>query len=386
MKIKLEGAEWGWIEFKYERLPTFCFMCGKVGHSEKFCEFFFQNFSLLESKRFGAWLRTPLRRNQNAGNRWLREDFGEDVPEVDSMAKVEVSGGVLSKNSGKVGVQTEIMGHVLGIDRGDSGGSATCLPNSPVMLENHTGMSVDDQEGVVIFYNKRCRKFDSEDATSGEFMGQEVGLVTEVFRPNSMALDSMKNQMKEVGLVTPISYLAWNCRGLANPRAIRILLDLVSTHKPSLVFLSETLALKNRLSWIGNKLGFKEMHIVERIGRGGGLALLWSDTVTVEILDSCLNFIDFIFCHESLGRWRCTGFYGCPKVSRRKETSQMLRSLVQLSSLPWCILGDFNCILHSSEKRGGQGYPQWLVSGFRNAIIDCGLSDIGFDGHPFTWE
>ena len=41
MKIKLAGSEWGWIEFKYERLPLFCFVCGKIGHSERFCELVF---------------------------------------------------------------------------------------------------------------------------------------------------------------------------------------------------------------------------------------------------------------------------------------------------------------------------------------------------------
>lgn len=26
-----------WANFKYERIPTFCFVCGLLGHSEKFC-------------------------------------------------------------------------------------------------------------------------------------------------------------------------------------------------------------------------------------------------------------------------------------------------------------------------------------------------------------
>lgn len=37
MRIKKAGGEWMWIKFKYERLPSFCFYCGLIGHFEKFC-------------------------------------------------------------------------------------------------------------------------------------------------------------------------------------------------------------------------------------------------------------------------------------------------------------------------------------------------------------
>ena len=30
-------GERGWVAFKYERLPTFCFSCGKLGHDDKHC-------------------------------------------------------------------------------------------------------------------------------------------------------------------------------------------------------------------------------------------------------------------------------------------------------------------------------------------------------------
>ncbi|WOG91293.1 hypothetical protein DCAR_0310541 [Daucus carota subsp. sativus] len=41
MRIKRAGGDWLWINFKYERLPSFCFFCGVIGHSEKFCESLF---------------------------------------------------------------------------------------------------------------------------------------------------------------------------------------------------------------------------------------------------------------------------------------------------------------------------------------------------------
>lgn len=38
MKLKKKDTNWCWINFKYEGIPTFCFICGMIGHSDKFCE------------------------------------------------------------------------------------------------------------------------------------------------------------------------------------------------------------------------------------------------------------------------------------------------------------------------------------------------------------
>lgn len=37
MKIKMAGNDWFWVNFKYENVPSFCFICGIIGHSERFC-------------------------------------------------------------------------------------------------------------------------------------------------------------------------------------------------------------------------------------------------------------------------------------------------------------------------------------------------------------
>ncbi|GAU27989.1 hypothetical protein TSUD_373850 [Trifolium subterraneum] len=56
-----------------------------------------------------------------------------------------------------------------------------------------------------------------------------------------------------------------------------------------------------------------------------------------------------------------------------------------MSSLSWCIIGDFTDLLSQVDKRGNLPHPNWLCMGFRQAISDCDLSDISLEGYPFTW-
>ena len=63
-----------------------------------------------------------------------------------------------------------------------------------------------------------------------------------------------------------------------------------------------------------------------------------------------------------------------------------MRSLSNLSSLPWVCIGDFNDLLAANEKRGQHEHPSWKLRGFNRAIDDCGLVDLGMEGYKFTWE
>ncbi|KAK6125540.1 hypothetical protein DH2020_040719 [Rehmannia glutinosa] len=57
MKLKKPDGEWIWVNFKYERLPTFCFFCGLLGHSEKFCaKKLFGCSDRREDRAYGSWL------------------------------------------------------------------------------------------------------------------------------------------------------------------------------------------------------------------------------------------------------------------------------------------------------------------------------------------
>lgn len=57
-KLKF-GDEFAWIEFRYEKLPTFYFYCGIVSHPEKNCKEKIQDSrnSYLVEGQYGEWMR-----------------------------------------------------------------------------------------------------------------------------------------------------------------------------------------------------------------------------------------------------------------------------------------------------------------------------------------
>lgn len=43
-------------------------------------------------------------------------------------------------------------------------------------------------------------------------------------------------------------------------------------------------------------------------------------------------------------------------------------------------MGDYNDLLTTSDKKGGNPHPAWLFRGFRKAVLDCNLYDIDLLG------
>ncbi|XP_050211918.1 uncharacterized protein LOC126662073 [Mercurialis annua] len=73
MKFKRSANTWSWVELQYERIPMFCFYCGIMGHSEKFCDKYFDNPIPKEELPYGADMRYVMKKSPVLmEDRWLR--------------------------------------------------------------------------------------------------------------------------------------------------------------------------------------------------------------------------------------------------------------------------------------------------------------------------
>lgn len=89
---------------------------------------------------------------------------------------------------------------------------------------------------------------------------------------------------------------------------------------------------------------------------------------------------------NNVDSWRLSCYYGFPERSRRKDFWTFIHKLASLSSLPWCIWGDFNDLLYVDDKEGNVPHPLSLLEGFRRVIEDCQLIELKLKGGKLTWE
>lgn len=184
--------------------------------------------------------------------------------------------------------------------------------------------------------------------------------------------------------------LVWNCRGLGRSTAIRSLIELIHSHRPVVLFLSETKIKKIDVAIeAGEKLGYTSMHCVLAVGRSGGLLLLWKDPIKIDIIIDTSNMINCMVLNDGTSThlpWQCTFVYGPPVPVLKPFFWADLNRVRESFNGAWMIVGDFNCVLEQLDKKGGKVVLSSSIGGFRGLVDSNGLIDLGFSGYAFTWN
>lgn len=82
-----------------------------------------------------------------------------------------------------------------------------------------------------------------------------------------------------------------------------------------------------------NKIEDVRVRSVDKVGRSGGLAILWKHPFDRTVTRYSSNFIDVEVCKKHGPIWRLTGFYGYPGSGRRRDSWDLLRTLARDNSL-----------------------------------------------------
>ena len=82
--VKFGGPSLTWVSFRYERLPIFCYWCGKLNHDERDCGVWIFSKGSLQQKdqQYGAWLRASHDRLQRPQRVQVNKKGGSKAKET----------------------------------------------------------------------------------------------------------------------------------------------------------------------------------------------------------------------------------------------------------------------------------------------------------------
>lgn len=192
MKVRKSGNDWFWIVFKYENVPTFCFICGIIGHSEKFCSRIFDTPEQEITKPYGAWMRAPFKKQTNMiGARWLRDGNGE-------MERNTAMPEMQRRNTGEKSVPQNLGVSLFGGNKGgdinqpnlDSGNIQNL--NEYARLEEQT-QSNPIKSGVILIENKKRRTGDGPEPRGDVSATTELNMGLDEDDTIEMDQDSVNN-------------------------------------------------------------------------------------------------------------------------------------------------------------------------------------------------
>ncbi|EEF29305.1 conserved hypothetical protein [Ricinus communis] len=174
MKIKKVGGEWSAIDFKYERLSIFYFICGHIGHLDRFCRKVLENPDV--ERLLSKDIRAALKRTMagSAGERWLRDGRSSKSGQVwrnplefeSSVIQGTVKEVARSKEQGRKDY------------RGGGGENIGSNSNSnPVDISLSNLNDTSNKEGIIIHDDKRRKREAGEDHKKKN-VDQKMGLAT----------------------------------------------------------------------------------------------------------------------------------------------------------------------------------------------------------------
>ncbi|KAL9422216.1 hypothetical protein AB3S75_034476 [Citrus x aurantiifolia] len=117
-----------------------------------------------------------------------------------------------------------------------------------------------------------------------------------------------------------MNLLSWNVRGLGNPRTCLAIRKILQKYKPQLFFVCETKLESAQVSEECRKLNFDKCFAVSRNEKSGGISMMWSLDINVNIPSYSRHYIDVEVQCGSGKKWRCTGVYGHPETQQKKHT------------------------------------------------------------------
>ncbi|XP_074352810.1 uncharacterized protein LOC141691961 [Apium graveolens] len=114
--------------------------------------------------------------------------------------------------------------------------------------------------------------------------------------------------------------------------------------------------------------------------------LAFDEGVEKELSRYSNHHIDMEFLENNIASWRLSCYYGYLERTQRRESWDIILRLERISSITWCIWGDFKDLYFPLIGKEGLTTPSVSLMVFRNMLEECQLSEFTLNGGKFIWK
>lgn len=137
----------------------------------------------------------------------------------------------------------------------------------------------------------------------------------------------------------------------------------MALYKPEAIALLEPRISGDTANHVCKMIGRKNWVRIEADGFSGGIWVLWDrDFLEMRVIQTHKQFIHLVLAPNTDDEWMLTIVYASPKPIERGLLWKELEAIE--ASSPWCVIGDFNAVLHSDERspvgRNSVCFQEWV--------------------------
>lgn len=164
MKMKMKGGDWFFAKQQFERLPSFCFFCGIIGHSEQACEKLYDNPSAeVNPLLYGLHLRASAKKSTVVnGSRWIRQGCRRPAKAAGGVDSIQVDSasshlGKSLNNPINSGINNaDQIPELVGLSKNVKVNKGSYDKSDSLINGNEDG-NIEDQDGKFVLDSKRKR-------------------------------------------------------------------------------------------------------------------------------------------------------------------------------------------------------------------------------------
>ncbi|KAL2246088.1 UNVERIFIED_CONTAM: hypothetical protein Sindi_2877000 [Sesamum indicum] len=204
----------------------------------------------------------------------------------------------------------------------------------------------------------------------------------------SVRRDIEKDGRRGVPPSIPMKIGFWNVRGFNRPLKHNGVAHLIKNNRLCLLGILKTKLAASTIPKILSRSfpGWCQTNNFDTIA-GGRILVIWDPAV----ID--LHPIDIspqvIHCHATNKSSQLSFYisftYGLYSVVNRRSMWDKLTDLGQAITMPWLIMGDFNCVKSPEEKQLGVAPTWYELKDFVDCCVALGLLDVPTTGCYYTW-